>query len=251
MTGRGIALGGFANSQVGVVADITVNKKTGKIRVDHLYAAQVNGLTISPGLVENQMSGNLIQGLSRGSARAGHVRQEPRHEPRLGHLPDPPLRGLAASHDGLDPAEGPALDRLGRAGQRTGGGGGRKRVLRRDRSTHPSGADEPGPGARNAEGCCRDRLEQLEQTTTDELRGPSTGPSELMLPQVHRADKALGFVLSARAQRPAPDGPKDANAVRRSRLRGTARRRPGTSSSRRRLSSSAPHRSTNDHRCRT
>ena len=66
VTGRGIALGGFANSQVGVVADITVNKSTGKIRVDHLYAAQVNGLTISPGLVENQMSGNLIQGLSRG-----------------------------------------------------------------------------------------------------------------------------------------------------------------------------------------
>ena len=66
VAGRGVALGGFANSQVGVVAEITVDKSTGKIRVDHLYAAQVNGLTISPGLVENQMSGNLIQGLSRG-----------------------------------------------------------------------------------------------------------------------------------------------------------------------------------------
>jgi nicotinate dehydrogenase subunit B len=66
VTGRGIALGGFAASQVGVVADIQVNKKTGKILVKHLYAAQINGLTISPGLVENQMSGNLIQGLSRG-----------------------------------------------------------------------------------------------------------------------------------------------------------------------------------------
>ena len=66
VTGRGVALGGFAASQVGVVADISVNKKSGKITVDHLYAAQVNGLTISPGLVENQMSGNLIQGLSRG-----------------------------------------------------------------------------------------------------------------------------------------------------------------------------------------
>ncbi len=66
VTGRGVALGGFAASQVGVVADISVNKKTGKITVDHLYASQVNGLTISPGLVQNQMSGNLIQGLSRG-----------------------------------------------------------------------------------------------------------------------------------------------------------------------------------------
>ena len=66
VTGRGVALGGFANSQVGLVADVTVNKKTGKIGVTHLYAAQINGLTISPGLVQNQMSGNLIQGLSRG-----------------------------------------------------------------------------------------------------------------------------------------------------------------------------------------
>jgi CO/xanthine dehydrogenase Mo-binding subunit len=66
VTGRGIALGGFAATQVGVVADIKVNKTTGKISVTHLYASQINGLTISPGLVENQMSGNLIQGLSRG-----------------------------------------------------------------------------------------------------------------------------------------------------------------------------------------
>ncbi len=66
VTGRGISLGGFASTQVGVVAQISVNKKTGKISVHHLYAAQINGLTISPGLVENQMSGNLIQGLSRG-----------------------------------------------------------------------------------------------------------------------------------------------------------------------------------------
>ncbi len=66
VSGRGIALGGFASSQVGIVADVQVNKKSGKILVTHLYASQINGLTISPGLVENQMSGNLIQGLSRG-----------------------------------------------------------------------------------------------------------------------------------------------------------------------------------------
>jgi CO/xanthine dehydrogenase Mo-binding subunit len=66
VTGRGISLGGFASTQVGIVAHVQVNKKTGKIVVTHLYAAQINGLTVSPGLVENQMSGNLIQGLSRG-----------------------------------------------------------------------------------------------------------------------------------------------------------------------------------------
>jgi CO/xanthine dehydrogenase Mo-binding subunit len=65
VTGRGIALGGFANTQAGVAADIEVNKKTGKIVVKHLYAAQDAGLTVNPALVENQMSGCLVQGCSR------------------------------------------------------------------------------------------------------------------------------------------------------------------------------------------
>ena len=41
--GRGVAIGGFANAFPAIVADVTVNKKTGKITVDHLYAAQDAG----------------------------------------------------------------------------------------------------------------------------------------------------------------------------------------------------------------
>jgi CO/xanthine dehydrogenase Mo-binding subunit len=63
--GRGVAIGGFAGSFPAVVADIEVNKKTGKISVKHLYAAQDAGLTVNPSNVENQMSGCLIQGCSR------------------------------------------------------------------------------------------------------------------------------------------------------------------------------------------
>jgi len=63
--GRGIAMshhgGGFAAS----VADISVNIKTGKITVDHVWAAQDSGLVVNPNLVENQMIGSTIQGLSR------------------------------------------------------------------------------------------------------------------------------------------------------------------------------------------
>ena len=67
VTGRGIALGTHTTptSFAGVVADIQVNKKTGKITAKHLYAAMDVGLTINPGLVENQMSGCLIMGCSR------------------------------------------------------------------------------------------------------------------------------------------------------------------------------------------
>ena len=42
-----------------------MNKKTGKIVVKHIYAAQVAGLGVNPARVENQMVGELIMGTSR------------------------------------------------------------------------------------------------------------------------------------------------------------------------------------------
>jgi nicotinate dehydrogenase subunit B len=65
VSGRGIALGGFAGSQAGVAVDIEVNKKTGKIVVKHAYSAQVAGLSVSLDGVEQQMDGNLVMGASR------------------------------------------------------------------------------------------------------------------------------------------------------------------------------------------
>jgi nicotinate dehydrogenase subunit B len=65
VTGRGIAIGGFSNARPAVIADITVNKKTGKITVTHLYCAMDLGTAVNPASVENQMSGSLIMGGSR------------------------------------------------------------------------------------------------------------------------------------------------------------------------------------------
>jgi nicotinate dehydrogenase subunit B len=65
VTGRGVAIGGFANSLPAIIADITVNKKSGVITVDHLYAAQDAGTTVNPASVENQMVGCLVHGTSR------------------------------------------------------------------------------------------------------------------------------------------------------------------------------------------
>jgi CO/xanthine dehydrogenase Mo-binding subunit len=59
--GRGVASNGLNAG----LADVEVNRKTGKITVKDIYAIQDNGLTINPGLVENQMSGSLIMGVSR------------------------------------------------------------------------------------------------------------------------------------------------------------------------------------------
>jgi nicotinate dehydrogenase subunit B len=65
VTGRGIANSHHGGAYAAVVADIQVNKKTGKILVTHLYAAQDSGFAVNPDLIYNQMIGNVIQGTSR------------------------------------------------------------------------------------------------------------------------------------------------------------------------------------------
>jgi nicotinate dehydrogenase subunit B len=47
------------------VAEIEVNKRTGNITAKHLYGALDCGLTVNPGLVENQIIGMLVQATSR------------------------------------------------------------------------------------------------------------------------------------------------------------------------------------------
>jgi CO/xanthine dehydrogenase Mo-binding subunit len=62
VTGQGVGMTGATGA---VVAHVEVNKKTGKIVGKWMYGAQDVGLCISPGLVENQMSGCLTQTTGR------------------------------------------------------------------------------------------------------------------------------------------------------------------------------------------
>jgi nicotinate dehydrogenase subunit B len=68
-TGRGVAwsdiyaTAGLTKSAG--VADVEVNRKTGKITVKHVYMAFTAGLSVNPGLVENQLVGGITQILSR------------------------------------------------------------------------------------------------------------------------------------------------------------------------------------------
>jgi CO/xanthine dehydrogenase Mo-binding subunit len=63
--GRGIALGTHTSSYAAAVADIEVDRETGKIVVRHLYGAIDAGLAVNPGCLENQISGMLVQATSR------------------------------------------------------------------------------------------------------------------------------------------------------------------------------------------
>jgi CO/xanthine dehydrogenase Mo-binding subunit len=74
VTGRGISFGPRAWKATfsGVVAEIEVNKKSGKILVKHLYAAQDQGLTINPAGVENQIIGQVVLNTSRALEEGVH-----------------------------------------------------------------------------------------------------------------------------------------------------------------------------------
>jgi nicotinate dehydrogenase subunit B len=63
--GRGIALGTHLSSYGAAVAEIEVDRNTGKILVKHMYGALDAGLAVNPGFLENQISGQLVQAVSR------------------------------------------------------------------------------------------------------------------------------------------------------------------------------------------
>jgi CO/xanthine dehydrogenase Mo-binding subunit len=69
VSGRGIAIAGenhaFTDVYSGVVAEVEVNRKTGKIAVKHLYAVQDSGFIVNPESVENQLVGMSTRGVSR------------------------------------------------------------------------------------------------------------------------------------------------------------------------------------------
>lgn len=65
MKGRGIALGTHLQSWGGAVAEIEVDRKTGKVRIEHLYGALDAGMVVNPRIVEAQITGQLVQTASR------------------------------------------------------------------------------------------------------------------------------------------------------------------------------------------
>jgi nicotinate dehydrogenase subunit B len=63
--GRGIAVGTHISSYGAAVADIEVDKETGRIVAKRMYGALDAGLAVNPGFVENQIGGMLVQAASR------------------------------------------------------------------------------------------------------------------------------------------------------------------------------------------
>jgi CO/xanthine dehydrogenase Mo-binding subunit len=65
VTGRGIGVGTHLASYGAAVAEIEVNKETGRVIAKHLYGAIDCGQAVNPGIIEAQIGGQLVQTASR------------------------------------------------------------------------------------------------------------------------------------------------------------------------------------------
>jgi len=65
VTGRGIGVGTHLASYGAAIAEMEVNRETGRIVAKHMYGAIDAGLAVNPGNIENQISGQLVQTVSR------------------------------------------------------------------------------------------------------------------------------------------------------------------------------------------
>jgi CO/xanthine dehydrogenase Mo-binding subunit len=63
--GRGVAISDRANTICGAVAEVEVDKTTGKVMVKRFLLSHDCGLIINPDGLKNQIEGNIIQGISR------------------------------------------------------------------------------------------------------------------------------------------------------------------------------------------
>ena len=64
-TGRGVAVANRANTITAAVAEVEVDKTTGKVTVKKVTLAHDCGLIVNPDGLKNQIEGNIIQGVSR------------------------------------------------------------------------------------------------------------------------------------------------------------------------------------------
>ena len=84
VTGRGVAFGYYSNTMTCCVADVEVNKKTGKIVAKQLHVAGDAGLIVYPAGSENNEEGAAMQGLSRGLVESVAFDRKGVDQPRLG-----------------------------------------------------------------------------------------------------------------------------------------------------------------------
>ena len=89
VSGRGIAYSQRNGTIVAIVAEVDVDRSTGKIFARKFTVAHDCGQMINPDGLTKTIEGNIVQGVSRTLVGRGEVRSQERHQRRLADLPDP------------------------------------------------------------------------------------------------------------------------------------------------------------------
>ncbi len=88
----------LVRTYVGAVADVEIDRTTGKVRVPRFYLVQDCGQIINPDGVKSQLDGNVIQTVSRTLIEGSEMGSLDGHDTRLGELSDHHIpRGAGAS----------------------------------------------------------------------------------------------------------------------------------------------------------
>ena len=180
--GRGVSYAKYelVRTYVAIVADVTVDRTTGAIKVDRVFVVHDCGQIINPDGLRNQIEGNVVQTVSRSAGREGDVQPQRGHQPQLGKLPDPDVSQCARGRHRPDrPAQRSSLG-CGRADDIRRALGDRECGVRRDRRAGAIGAVQARPGAGGIEARkariaggnpCRHQTTELKATSRPPFAG--------------------------------------------------------------------------------
>ena len=147
--GRGVSYAKYelVRTYVGIVADVTVERATGHVKVDRVFVVHDCGQIINPDGLRNQIEGNVVQTVQPQHGREADIQPQCGHEPQLGKLSDPDFPECARGRHRSDrPAQRGAMGR-GRADDIGRAVGDRERSLRRDWCARAIGAVPAGDRA--------------------------------------------------------------------------------------------------------
>ena len=138
VSGRGIAYSQRNGTVCAVVAEVDVDRASGKIWARKFTVAHDCGQIINPDGLVKCIEGNIIQGISRTLWEEVAFDKQGGDQRRLADLSDPRHhRDAGDDRSRADQPAGRSADRRRRALDPPRGGGDRERDLRRDRRAHP------------------------------------------------------------------------------------------------------------------
>ena len=151
MSGRGIAYSQRNGTRVAVIAEVEIDRSSGKIFAKRFTVAHDCGQIINPDGLEKCIEGNIVQGISR--TLWEEVKFDNKNVTSVDWMTYPIL-DITETPEKIDFVliNHPEIAAVGRrrAVDPSGGGGDRQRDLRRDRRAHPARAVLAGSGEAGA-----------------------------------------------------------------------------------------------------